>query len=625
MMLRFLRNGLIIAGLLLAAVQPVFAQTGGGRIVAYAPDASKFPNVSLTFEAYDAQGDFLIDLAQGEVQITENDKPAVVETLTRQQPGMNVIVAFNVAPGMAAAAVANGANRFDQVKKVVLSWCQSQPGKTSDELSLVTNAGPQVSRVTNALTLADALNAYTPDLAKAQSSLTSLTTALDLASDPSLRKDSKRAILYITAGLPDNALTALPSLTERAVQMGVHISTWLVLPKAGEERSARLLTDLAERTGGQFFTYTGLETLPSPETYFLPLRYQYRTSYISAARQNGAQRVQIAIRRAGFGDPLTQQYSINLQPPNPFFLSPPTRIQRSWARPAGSEQSVLLPAEVDLQAIVEFPDGLRRSIKASRLYVDGKLVYEMTAEPFNPLVWSLAPYTNSGKHVLRVEMEDILGLSHSSIEIPVDVAVDAAPVFDLNALLQTARPYLPWAGLGGMGILLGVGAVAGWRRVRGRGLWQKLWSRRVRSARSLPRQRADVPAPARPRPFANPNAPARLARVAEGSFALPGGFIALGQDEIRLGSDPRQADCILDEPAVNGLHVRITRTAEGRYIICDAGSESGTWVNYVLIPPEGVTLEHGDTIQFGRETFRFELKNPPPPRQPTVTVMQEDS
>ena len=127
-MLRFLRNGLLLAGLLLAAVQPVFAQAGGGRIVAYAPDASKFPSVSLTFEAYDAQGNFLNDLAQGEIQITENNKPAVVDTLTRQQPGMNVIVAFNVAPGMAAASAANGPNRFDQVKKAVLTWCQSQPG-----------------------------------------------------------------------------------------------------------------------------------------------------------------------------------------------------------------------------------------------------------------------------------------------------------------------------------------------------------------------------------------------------------------------------------------------------------------------------------------------------------------
>ena len=591
----------------------------------YVPDASKFPSVSLTFEAYDAQGIFLNDLTQAEVQITENNQPATVDTLTRQQPGMNVIVAFNVAPGLAAASAANGPNRFDQVKKVILAWCQAQPGKSPDELSLVTNAGPQATRVTSTSALADALNAYTPDLAKSQSSLTSLTSALDLASDPNLRKDSKRAILYITASLPDNALVGLPSLAERAVQLGVHISTWLVLPKAGEDRSAKPLADLAQSTGGQFFTYTGLETLPSPETYFLPLRYLYQATYTSAARQNGTQRVQLAIRRTGFSDPAQQTYTINLQAPNPFFLSPPTQVQRAWVKDPVSGKSALTPDKVELQAIVEFPDGIRRAIKASRLYVDGKLAYEATAEPFNPLVWSLAAYTSSGKHVLRVEMEDILGLSHSSIEIPVDVTVEAAPAINLETLVQIARPYLPYAGLAGMGALVVIGGVAGWRMLRGRGLGRLLRRRKAGPEHGAAYPRADVPAPARPRPFANPNAPARLSRVAESSFALPGSFIALGQDEIRLGRDPAQADCVLDDPAVDALQARIMRTEKGRFIICDAGSASGTWVNYVPVPAEGVALEHGDLVQFGRESFRFELKNPPPPRQPSVTVLPEDS
>ena len=51
---------------------------GGGRVVLYAPDTSKFPNVGLTFEVYDAQGNFLNDLAQGEVSVSENDQPVQV-------------------------------------------------------------------------------------------------------------------------------------------------------------------------------------------------------------------------------------------------------------------------------------------------------------------------------------------------------------------------------------------------------------------------------------------------------------------------------------------------------------------------------------------------------------------
>ena len=176
-------------------------------------------------------------------------------------------MAFNVAPGMAAAA-ANGPNRFEQVKKAVEGWVQLQPGCSRDEYSLVTNAGPQATRVTSPQQLADALEAYTPDLAKTQPSLTSLTTALDLASDPSRRPDSKRAILYITAPLPDTAQAALPNLGERASQLGVHISVWLVLPAPAQERSAKALTDLAQRTGGQFLTFSGTESLPNPRALF---------------------------------------------------------------------------------------------------------------------------------------------------------------------------------------------------------------------------------------------------------------------------------------------------------------------------------------------------------------------
>jgi hypothetical protein len=624
-MLRFIRYISLLAGLLLAVVQPVFAQAGGGRIVSYAPDASKFPNVSLNFEAYDAQGNFILDLAQGEIQIAENDQPVAMTALTRQQPGMSIIVAFNVAPGMAAAAAANGPNRFDQAKQAISDWCRAQPSKTTDELSLVTNAGPQATRVNTAQALADALNAYTPDLTKAQSSLTSLTTALDLASNSGQRKDSKRAILYITASLPDNALTALPSLAERAAQLGVHINTWLILPKAGDDRSMKPLTDLAQKTGGQFMTYTGLETLPSPEGYFSTLRYQYQVSYTSTAHQSGVQQVQLALRRTGFSEPVKQQYSVSLLPPNSFFLSPPERVQRRWSKPNGADKAVLQPSEVNLQAIVEFPDGLKRAIKSSRLYVDGKLAYESTTDPINPLVWSLTSYTSSGKHLLRVEMEDVLGLSHSSIEIPVDVEVEAAPVFSLDMLVEKAGPYLPYAGMAGAAVLVVGGAFASFRLLRGTSWRRVLGKRKTGPERGAAGHvRADVPAPARPRPFANPNAPARLARVSESSFALPGGFFSLGADETRLGSDPARADCIVDEPAVDGLHATIKHTIDGRFIISDAGSVSGTWVNYLPVPPEGATLEHGDLVQFGRESFRFELKNPPPPRQPTVTIMQED-
>jgi len=619
-MARFFKIITFLAGLLMAAAQPVWAQNEG-RIVLQAPDLTSFPSVGLTFEAYDAQGNFLNDLAQNELGVDENDQQISVDSLTRTQPGMHIIFAFNVSPGM-AMAIANGPTNFDRVKQSIIDWTVAQPGNTPDQLSLVTNAGPQATRLTDTVLFAQDLRAYTPDLAKTQPSLTSLTTALDLASDPSRKVNSKRAILYITSTLADNALAALPNLADRANQLGVRIFTWLVLPKAGDTQSGQVLADLAQRTGGQSLVFSGIEGLPNPEIYFQSLRFIYRASYTSTIRQSGIQRVSLVIRRSEFPTPAEQRFTLNLQPPNPFFLSPPTTVKRTWTNPDATEKPVLTPGEVKLQAIVEFPDGLRRPIKASRLFVDGKLVSEITAEPFSPLVWPLDAYTSSGSHVLRVEMEDILGLSRSSIEIPVNVEVEAAPTFNLALMASAAQPYLPYAGAVGAGA---VGLIGGWFGLRA---WRK---RRPKSPQppvkrknaGLSRRRVDVPIPALRLPFKSPNAPARLVQMAEGSIRPSGTFISLTQDEMRLGSEARRVDCVIESPTVDGLHARIRRNKQGQYIISDAGSVAGTWVNYELVPSEGQILTHGDLIHLGLEVYRFELKNAPVLNQPRITSSQE--
>lgn len=619
-MARFSKIFGFLAVLWMAAAQPVWAQSEA-RIVMQAPDLANFPSVSLTFEAYDAGGKFLNDLAQNELEVVENGQKISVNTLARIQPGMHIIYAFNVSPGMAAAA-GNGLNGFERVKQAVINWAQTQPGNSPDQYSLVTNAGPQVTRLTNTVQFSQALQAYAPDLSKTQSSLTSLTTALDLASDPSRKVNSKRAVLYITSALPDTALAALPNLADRANQLGVRVYTWLVMPEAGVNKSSQVLADLAQHTGGQSLIFSGVGGLPNPEEYFQPLRFIYRASYTSTIRASGIQRVALVIRRSEYPEPAEQIFTLNLQPPNPFFLSPPTAVQRTWTSPEPPEIPVLTPEQIELQAIVEFPDGLRRPIKASRLFVDGKLVDEMTADPFNPLVWPLAEYTSSGQHVLRVEMEDILGFSRSSIEIPVSVEVEAPPTLNLALLAAEAMPYLPYAGLVGGGAAV---IVSGWVGMRA-------WRNRRRKAQDAPvpvnknsklRRRVDIPTPTIKLPFKSPNAPARLVKVAEGNILQSGSYLSLTQDEICLGSEPRRVDCVIESPTVDGLHARIRRTEQGQYIISDAGSVAGTWVNYEPVPSAGQILAHGDLIHLGLEVYRFELKNPPTLNRPRITSSQE--
>ncbi len=653
----------LLAALTLAC-PPVQAQSGG-RILLQSPDFSKFPTITLNFEAYNSSGRFLSDLAPTDTQVTENDAPVKVDSLVRLQPGLHIILAFNAAQPMAAMGGAQS-SRFDLVKNALLDWIRTQPSDSPDELSLVTNTGPQATRLTSPELWSNALQAYTPDLSKAQASLGSLITALDMAGDPTRRVTGKRAILYVTGPLPDANLAALPNLADRAVQLGVRISTWLVLPAQGETRSGKALAELAAKTGGEFFTFAGSERLPDPELNFQSLRYVYRLTYTSPIRQSGTQLIRFSIKRDDFSAPVDQRYTLNLQAPNPFFLSPPTLVERTWSQAVAPAKPVLQPAEVELQAIVEYPDGLRRSLRASRLFVDGKLVYEATADPFNPLVWSLADIRSSGKHTLQVVVEDIFGLTHTSIGIPVEVKVEPAPALSLDMLVAEAGPYLPYAGAAGAGLVF-IGAVVSLRRVLARRVrrpapaigsispgWEgsrtgngrsgsggsgfATWFKGLRSGvRTTARDnrgahpvlgtrlRPIVPVPAKPRPFTSPDAPARLARMAPGEAQLTGDFIALSQEVIRLGSDPHQADYVFDSEAVDGLHAQIVRTAGGQYVIRDAGSISGTWVNYVQAAPDGTLMEHGDLVQMGREVYRFELMDPPPARSPRVTPYREEA
>jgi len=103
----------------------------------------------------------------------------------------------------------------------------------------------------------------------------------------------------------------------------------------------------------------------------------------------------------------------------------------------------------------------------------------------------------------------------------------------------------------------------------------------------------------------------------------PASAIPLSRRETKLGSDEKAVNYKLSSPTVSPVHARILQTAEGGFLIQDAGSVAGTWVNYAPVPAKGVMLKHGDLVQIGKVAFRFELANPPEETQPHITGRQE--
>ncbi|GAB4474927.1 MAG: hypothetical protein Kow0088_11310 [Anaerolineales bacterium] len=93
-------------------------------------------------------------------------------------------------------------------------------------------------------------------------------------------------------------------------------------------------------------------------------------------------------------------------------------------------------------------------------------------------------------------------------------------------------------------------------------------------------------------------------------------------EELTVGRNATRNALVIDDPSVESVHARLLRQPDGRIRICDLGSLMGTWVNYTPVSQEGVILEDGDLIHFGRVGFRFRLRQT---KQDDVLFLPKDT
>jgi hypothetical protein len=316
-----------------------------------------------------------------------------------------------------------------------------------------------------------------------------------------------------------------------------------------------------------------------------------------------------------------QTVTLNILPPNPILSAPPEQITRTPPEDDPYNIEKLAPAEQALTVIFDFPDGYRRAITSVVLYVDGQAVTKNITGNIDQFTWDISAYTTSGTHTLKVEATDTLGLTGTSLDIPVDVQV-VLPERTLLSIVDEYRYVIVGGVVGVAGLVLLLTLLSGrvrFRSRRARRAEQKHYSDPVTqpvviaavepsTGKSTPRLKVTK----------TPNAPANLLRIAPDGQPAPGSPIPIPGPELTIGTNPVQADTILDDPALSPLHARIQQTDTG-YVIFDMDSVAGTWVNHELVTREGYPLKHGDRVHLGHLLYRFELKNPPPVAEPTIT------
>ncbi|RIK31123.1 MAG: hypothetical protein DCC56_02735 [Anaerolineae bacterium] len=630
--MRRLLTFILSVGLVAAPQIFASAQTGAyAEIVAI--DAQNFPQVSALLDVFNANGGFESNLQPSNLTVYEDGQPRPVDTLTQLEVPVQIVVAVNPAPALDVRD-SNGVARFARVVEALQNWTNSQPAESSDDLSLVSLSGSLIAHAS----VKDwfvSLGSFKPDFRKSTPNLQTLSIALDTVNMPLKQPGMKRAILFITPHLDDpNIDNTIAPLIQRAVQLKVRVFVWFV---DAEDQfvspSANAFKSLALQTNGSFATFSGVESLPDPNIYFAPLRRIHALTYTSALTNAGDHTLNVNVEtpQGNLSAP-DQTFSVDIQPPNPIFVSPPLQITRQPPADDPYNPDILVPAEQPIQIIVEFPDGHTRDLKRTSLLVDGTIVAENLKPPFDSFVWDLSAYDESGQHTIVVEAEDSLGLTKSSMGIPVTLTVVMAPR-GVQALFARYSSYLVLGALGLAGLALLVILLRSRRNVASRKksretkrsfddpLTQPVVSlteppaSATKKVKTAPRQLLRLQA----RPKRAQDAPARLVRLTSGGEPANAAPISLLEKETTFGTDPVQAAHVLDDASISSLHARIKQTEDKSFMIYDYGSVAGTWVNYDPVAREGRRLAHGDRIHFGRLVYRFELKQAPPESEPRVT------
>ena len=238
-----------------------------------------FPRIHLFLDVHDPNEDFVHALDAGDIRVQENGVTLAPASFEELRPGVQVVLALN--PGEAfEIRNSQGVSRYDLLRQVLLGWLDKRSGSSVDDLSLLVAGGPERTHTDQPAALVEALNAYQLQPGAVNPSLDLLTRAVELAADEPPRQGMERAALFVTAPLKGDLSAGLQTILARAAEQRVRVYVWLVgAADAFDTQPARQLRDMAQQTGGEFFTIDSPEDTPDPESFLDELRDIYHLSY----------------------------------------------------------------------------------------------------------------------------------------------------------------------------------------------------------------------------------------------------------------------------------------------------------------------------------------------------------
>ncbi len=585
--------------------KPVVAQSAA-TVTVQSPDLIAFPNLTVEFKCLDANKQPLTGFTADQVILTENDVTRPIENLSREYRGVHFTLAINGNRDMDLRDSA-GVSRYDKLTEALKDWVDDHEIKGDDAWSLISNEGVLIQNTKDLRAWRTALESYQPNFRLMEPDLASLETALQAMQEEILHFGVDRALLYITPPPTPGQIASLNALTQEARSTGVRVDVWMV----GEDLylsndQGRALANLAADTGGQFFHFTGLEGIPDPDALQSALGYVETLAYTSVLSETGNYSVGLTVDLGGVtASGESQPFHVEVLPPNPIFLSPPASIKRQWE--GEKDAQTLSPSSETISILIEFPDGHPRTLKASRLLVDGVVVAVNQTSPFDTFTWDLSNLQEDGEHTLQVEVEDQLGLTASTIATPVQVII----------LKPETAPKVNWQKFGA----IAAGGVAAasilllvfWLL---RQFWQSKNMQDLRSRIFPPATDNTVE-----------SVPADLSDVSAVATFIPldsllgeadPGAITITQFDTTLTDNPEEEGLLIESHGAKALKVRLV-IRENIFWLENHGNPNGVWINYKLVGSDPVPLNPGDLVHFGNLGFRFTINPNQTPRKISVS------
>lgn len=598
---------------------------------------SEFPKIITYVDIRGPQGFFVSGLPTDAATVFEDEQP-LAASLTEVRPGAQIVVAYGGGENFGIINL-EAQTRYAALASWMQTWASTQLEPGVDTFSLMVPEGVIVSHESDPQVWLDGLANYEPDFNLAATPLKILSAAIDAALDPLPKEGMGRVVLFLTEGIPDEQQAALQSQIDRAAQGGVRLHIGFVNSvNLFESNAAVILQAAVFQTGGQYFSFSNDEALPDLNLMMESSRRAYLLEYRSKINAPGTHTIMVMVN-SDSGELLSSPVSFeaNLAAPIPVFVSPPAQIVRSYPPDAALEPENLAPNVQTLELLAEFPDSIPRELTEVSLYINENLVARSTKPPFDQINFDLTPFQKNETLQMRLEVVDELGMTGSSLTLPMEVVV-LEP--DRGFFLSLGRNvYLIIAGVVGLSgaVLFLVLVLAG--RLRPRRLGEQREKRKAAAdpvtspikekkkadaeqATVLERITQRLPSasilqwPSRTRPTTDPYG--YLVRVSEDGEQDSESLFPITATELTFGSDTKQAVIAVDDPAVAPLHARMWRDDDGNYSIEDAGSVSGTYRNYSQVKEGGEQLDHGDLIHIATIGYRFTLSKPAKVRQPSV-------